>query len=227
MNDSSTASTSSGSEINIKYLIIGDLDTGKLITEFNANSSHNKKEANQIFNKILKSSERRFDERNKITAKSDCYYFTMTKPNLLFLIYATGKYPERFVFKLIDEINEQKIPSMLNEETKELDPIGRQNLKALIDRYQDFNNLDKIAEIQNEVDSIKMNVKENISAMIKSADDVKSLGSKAQNLKQETQTYNETADELQRVTWWQNFKLWIILGAVVLILILIIFWIVC
>ena len=211
----------------IKYLLIGDSSTNKIITEFTAGNaqSKTKKEINQIFNKLCKSTNKKLDERNKITSKDENYYFTFTRPDLIFIILAQNDYPERYIFELIQKINEENIPTMVNDETRELNPSGRQALKQLIDVYQDPKNINRLSDIQSDVDSIKVDMKQNINKMVESVEDVNDLQNKSEALKMETSDYQKNAVEIKRITWWQNFKLWLILGGVVLILILLIIWI--
>ena len=212
----------------IKYLLIGDTSTSKTITEFSSGSSQpkTKKEINQIFNKLCRTQNKRIDERNKITSKNENYYFTFCNPDLLFLLLANNKYPERLVFELIKKINEDKIPSMVNDETRELNPSGRQALKQLIDVYQDPKNVNKISQIQSDVNSIKDDMKKNINKMVESVDNVKDLEQSAANLQLETKEYKDNSIEVRKLTWWQNFKMWIILGCVVIFLIILIILIV-
>lgn len=226
--ESSNSSSTNFAETPIKYLLLGDASTLKIITEFQTGStaSKTKKEINQIFSKICKSQNKKYDERNKITSKTQNYYFTITKPDLVFLVLAEQSYPERLIFQLIEAINELQIPLMINDETNELNPQGRQELKDLVDKYQDQRNFNKIAAIQNDVDNIKIDMKNNINKMVSSIADVKDLENKSDALKNLTEDYKKTSVEVRKVTWWQNFKMWIILGAVVLLLILIIIWVV-
>ena len=104
---------------------------------------------------------------------------------------------------------------MINEETKELNAQGRQDLKSLIDKYQD----NILNSIQNDVNDIKLDMKDNIKKMVESIEDTSVLEQSAENLRQESQNYKENAAALKKLTYWQNLKLWIILGGVVLFLI--------
>ena len=205
--------------INIKYLLLGDLDTSKIITEFSTNliEAKEKKNANQIFAKICKSNDRKFEERNKITTKDNCYYFTIQKPNILFIVYVDSAYPERFVFAMIDEIKNENILANVNEATKELDPLGRKQLKGIVDKYQDKDKLDKINEIQQDVNDIKVDVKDNINKMVQNIDDVNELQEKSDALKDASKDYHDNAQEVKQITWWQNFKIRIILILIILI----------
>ena len=212
----------------IKYLLIGDSSTNKIVTEFSSGNAQpkTKKEINQIFNKLCKTPNKKLDERNKITSKNENYYFTFCHPDLIYLVLVNNEYPERYVFELIQKINDEKIPTMVNDETRELNPSGRQALKQLIDVYQDPKNISKIADLQSDVNSIKVDMRKNINKMVESVDDVNQLQEKSAALKFESTEYKQNSVEVRRLTWWQNFKMWIILGGVVLLLIIILICIV-
>ena len=208
----------------IKYVLIGESTSIKIITEFTSGTpdTKTKKEINKIFNKVAKMPNKKFDERNKLAAKDENYYFTHIKPDLVFIILVNSSYPERYVFELISKIVEENIPTMVNDETRELNPEGRQALKDLVNKYQDIKNINKISAIQEDVDAIKVDMKKNINAMVKSVEDVDDLQNKSEQLKLESQDYKKNSVELRKITWWQNFKLWIIIGGIVLLLVAII-----
>ena len=208
----------------IKYVLIGDAAAVKIITEFSAGNidSKKKKEINRIFNKLAKLPNKKYDERNKITSKEENYYFMNVKPNYLFIILVNSQYPERYAFELISKIMEENIPTMINDETGELNPSGRQALKELVNKYQDIKSINKIAEIQSGVDSLKVDMKKNITKMVESVDNVNELQNKSEQLKLETEDYKKTSVEIRKLTWWQNCKLWVIIIGIVLLLVLII-----
>ena len=207
----------------IKYILIGDSSTLKKIAEYS--TTNNQKivsEIDKIFTKICKTAADKFDERNKITSKSQNYYFITVQPGITFLVLVSDSYPERLVVELIDKINEEKIPTMINEETKELNAQGRQALKNLVDKYQD----NIIDTIQNDVNDIKLDMKDNIKKMVDSVEDTAKLEQSAENLREESKTYKNTASEIRTLTLWQNIKIWIILFGVLALLIFIIILIV-
>ena len=152
------------------------------------------------------------------------YFFHLFFYLGIYIILAHNQYPERYVFELIQKINEENIPTMVNDETRELNPSGRQALKQLIDVYQDPKNINRLSDIQSDVDSIKVDMKQNINKMVENVEDVNDLQNKSEALKMETSDYKKNAVEIKQITWWQNFKLWLIIGGVVLLLILLIIW---
>jgi t-SNARE complex subunit (syntaxin) len=111
---------------------------------------------------------------------------------------------------------------MINDETRELNPTGRQALKDLVNKYQDIKNINKIAEIQEDVNALKVDMKKNINAMVKSVEDVEDLQNKSEQLKLESQDYKKNSVELRKLAWWQNFKLWLIIGGVILLVVAIV-----
>ena len=205
----------------IKFLLIGHISTGKKITEFSTKINKKKDEIDKIFTKICKTSAGKYEERNKITSKTENYYFITLKPGIVFLALVSNTYPERLVFELIDKINQEKIPTMINEETKELNAKGRQDLKTIIDSYQ--NNV--INEISKDINDIKLDMKDNIKKMVESIDDTSILEQSAENLRQESKNYRENANELKKLTFCQNFKMWFALGGIVVLLILLFYFI--
>ena len=207
----------------IKYVLIGESTSMKIITEFTSGTPNTKtkKEINKIFNKVAKMTNKKFDERNKLPSKDENYYFTHAKPDLVFIVLANSEYPERYVFELISKIVEENIPTMVNDETRELNPNGRQALKDLVNKYQDIKNINKIAEIQQDVNSLKVDMKKNINAMVNSLEDVEDLQNKSEQLKLESQDYKKNSVELRKLAWWQNCKLWIIIISILVALALI------
>ena len=203
----------------IKYFLIGDLDTNKAITEYSTNSfvAADKKSASQIFKKLCKTEERKFEERNIISAKENKYYFISYDPNILFLTFVDANYPERLIFQMFEEIRNEGVLSMINDSTKELNPNGRQKLKEIIEKYQERDKIDKIGQIQNDVNEVKVEVKKNIDKMVQNVEDVEKLEQRSNELKDASKEYQNNAKEIERVTWWQNFKLWIIIIVIVLV----------
>ena len=70
-------------------------------------------------------------------------------------------------------------------------------------------------------------MKKNITKMVESVEDVDDLQNKSEQLKLESQDYKKNSVELRKITWWQNFKLWIILIGVILVIVLIIILVTC
>ena len=204
----------------IQYILIGV--NNKIITEFSstANSSQIKKEINQIFAKICKTQSKKYNERNKISSKDLIYYFTLIKPDSLFIVLVKEEYPEEFVFELIDKINEEKITSMINEETGELNPQGRLELKNIVDIYQKKNVEENENENENDtISDVNKNDKE-----IKTKNN-KEISSNSTEEMEDLQIKNEvflSTDNKRKLDFLKNYKLWIYVAIVVLVILIIV-----
>ena len=210
----------------IQYLLIGDISTNKIITEFSStiNSSKIKKEINQIFSKICKNQTKKYNERNKITSKDTIYYYTLIKPNLIFITLVEDEYPEELVFELIDKINEEKITTMINEETQELNPNGRVELKNIIDSYQkknDENDKDKNdnINIDNKLIIEEKKISSENEMQSQNTDDIEDFQNKNDIF---LMTNKKRMWDFRYINFFKNYKVWIYMATIVLIILIIV-----
>ena len=211
----------------IQYLLIGDISTNKIITEYSStiNLAQIKKEINQIFAKSCKNQSKKYNERYKITSKDTIYYYTLVKPNFIFIILVEDEYSEELVFELIDKINEEKIITMINEETKELNPNGRVELKTILDVYQkkndEENNGDLIKDKETNNDSkLKIDDKKN------NENEVRNQAAEIEDLQTKNDVFLLTDKkrkwDLSRLAILRDYKVWIYMGIIVLVILFII-----
>ena len=203
----------------IKYLLLGDVVTNKIITEYSSTGDSNqiKKEINQIFAKICKSQIKKYNERNKITSKDSIYYYIIENPNLIFIILVDEEYPEDLVFELIDKIKKDEITKMINEETQELNPSGRVELKNIIDIYQK-KNLDQ-NENDNENKIIEVNSNNNVKGnQINMTENIEDLQTKTDEF---LLTDDKKKWSLKNLQIWKNYRTWLYLALIILIILII------
>ena len=207
---------------NIKYVLMGNVSNEKIMAEHIViKNSQVQTEAKQIFEKISKSGEKKVEERNKIEGSNGNYYFTITAPNIFYLVHTEHSYPERHVFAFVDQLNKDNIPLLINEKG-ELNSAGKQSLKNVVEKYQDVNNLSNISRLESDVRDIKLEMNQNIKKMVSNVEDTKNLDSKAGKIKDNADLFKKDAKKLERMTWWQNCKLTIIIGVIVVSVILVI-----
>ena len=209
----------------IKYLLIGNIDSNKIITEYSTTGEANKikSEINQIFKRISKIQTKKFNERNKITSKDSIYYYTIEKPNLIFIILVDEEYPEDLVFELIDKIQKKEITKMINEEIQELNSKGRVELKNIIDIYQK-KNLDGQNEKDNEDQILSINDIKNINEKEKEKE--QNITENIEDLQTKTDevllTYNKKKWNIKDAQIFKNYKTWLYLAIIVLIILILI-----
>ena len=201
----------------IKYLLIGNIDSNKIITEYSSTGDADKikSEINQIFKRISKIQTKKFNERNKITSKDSIYYYTIEKPNLIFIILVDEEYPEDLVFELIDKIQKKEITKMINEEIQELNSKGRVELKNIIDIFQK-KNLDGQNEKDNEDQILSINEKEKEQNITENIEDLQTKTDEV------LLTYNKKKWNIKDAKIFKNYKTWLYLAIIVLIILILI-----
>ena len=213
----------------IKYLLIGDVDTNKIMTEYSSTSNSNeiKKEINQIFSKVCKTQLKKYNERNKITSNDSIYYYIIEKPNIIFIILVDEDYPEEIVFELLEQIQKKEITKMLNEETKELNSEGRVELKNIIDGYQK-KNTDEDDSSNNKVtedNDLKENNNKNNLNIEKEKNNENNLTLNIDDLQTKNDEFlltdTKTKWSLKNLEIWKNYRTWLVLALIVLIIIII------
>lgn len=203
-------------KINLKYVLLGNVSNSQVVSEIVVvKDPQTQTEAKQIFEKLSKVGEKKIDAQNKIQGNKGNYFFTISSTNVFFLVLADSNYPPRFVYEMIDHINKDHIPLMVNDKG-ELNASGKQLLKGYVDKYQDLKGVSKIADVQGDVDEIKLEMQDNIRKMVKNVDDVNELGNKSNKIKDNAALFKNNATELKRTTWWQNCKLTIIIVVLVI-----------
>ena len=210
--------------MSIQYILIGNPDDIEEIGHYPERgvSKSIEKEAHQIFKKLSESGITTKDLRNKVDNRGKgYYYFTINSSNIFYLILGNNELREREAFELIDILQQENIPLLVDPKSGKLNSQGRQQLKELVENFvNDKSN--KIQGIQNEVDQVKDVMKNNIKKAYNSVEDVEKMEKKAEELRKGAEEYNQSAATLKRATCWSNFKWLIILIAVIVLLILII-----
>ena len=210
--------------MSIKYLLIGNPDDCEEIGHYpeRGASKTTAKEANKIFKKLSESGIQTKDLRNKVDNRGKgYYYFTINSKNIFYLILGDNNLKERDAFGLMDELQNENIPLMIDSKSGKLNLEGMKKLKEMVEDFEK-NKSNKIQGIQNEVDQVKDAMKNNIKNMYNNVEDVEIMEKKADELRVGAEEYNKSAVKLKRTTWWQNCKWWIILIAVIVLLIIII-----
>ena len=210
--------------MSIKYLLIGNPDDCEEIGHYpeRGASKTTAKEADKIFKKLSQSGIQTKDLRNKVDNRGNgYYYFTINSKNIFYLILGDKNLKERDAFALMEDLQNENIPKMIDSKSGKLNVEGREKLKEMVENFEK-NKSNKIQVIQNEVEQVKDITKTNIRKMYTNVENVEDMEKKAHQLRVGAEEYNKSATTLKRTTWWQNCKWWIILIVVIVLLIIII-----
>ena len=206
---------------NIKYIFVGNSQKCNEIGSYpNKASDVWVKDTTQIFDKYSKSTiGSKYEQRNRVVGQDGNYYFTITPNDVFYLVLASSDYPERHVFELIEEIQKENVPLLVDGEGK-LNKVGKQSLKTLVENYE--NPSSKIQNINKDMDDLKIEMKDNVRKVMSNVEDATALDQKAIKIKENANIYKKDAADLKRLTCWQNCKWTIILTILVVGILLVI-----
>lgn len=206
---------------NLKFIFLGNSQSLKEIGDYPVNAQENwVKESKSIFEKYCKSASMKYEQRNRVIGSEGNFYFTITPTNVFYLVLAKSDYPERQVFELIEEIQKENVP-LLVDEKGELNKIGKQSLKNLVEAYQNPSS-NKIAMVQSDLNDVKIEMRDNVKKVIGNLEDVQALDQRAARIKDGAKAFADDSNKLKRLTCWQNCKWTIILIVLVIGILLVI-----
>ena len=207
----------------IYYISIGDLITKRIIVDYFPYSKGNhqtfKDYARAIIDKLLNISIGP-NERYKETIEEDKKFNVTTdnKANISFMILTNINFPERYSYKLLMDLENKSISTINKHYINKivLDVLDRvENFKTfakdiqlymveLERKYRNIVENDKIGIIQQDVDSLKVDIKKNIDKMLTNIEMVSDLEEKSHELRDMAKEYKMGSKELKKASWRRN-----------------------
>lgn len=207
----------------LKFLYIAKAKEKKDIGEVSFNASSDWiKDSKKIFETYCSSGiDSKIDQRNKVKIKESTYsyYFTIIDNGIFYLAIASSSLSETEVFRLFDDISKEYIP-LLRDDKGKLNSIGYKKLNEVLKNFQ--KNESVIDQINNDMNEIKNDLKVNIKDIIVNIDDANHLKEQSEKISDSSKQFQKSAEKAKKMTCFQNFKWWIIIGIAIAVLILII-----
>lgn len=233
----------------IYYFLIANQTTQKEIVSItdNSGSGNTISDFNNIVSKakeILHSNEiQNKSKRNRMSLENHKIYYIITQSNTFYLaaVRKNSFYCEQelLIFELFEDIDNQMIYKLVDK-NGELTMVGRQNLKFLIEKYQDMKKDDssilkgpfgisietnesepksKILEVNSHINDITSGMKESVKNMISNVNEMQDLDNKSARIKDTSFKFHQESVNLERKIQWQNYKMKIIIGIVIALVI--------
>ena len=126
---------------------------------------------------------------------------------------------ERISFELLYNIQNK----IIKEDNKELNTVGKHQIKLVVDNFNDNNNgKEKIKQINNEINDAKKIIENYIKETIENFVKLSELEKKVEDIKLSAKEFEGNSKKLRKATWCSNFKWNIVLIFVIILLFLII-----
>jgi hypothetical protein len=198
----------------IKYVFIGNLNSKKIMCqETVTHFQTTEKDATQLFQRMSLLKDFKFNEHSKVPNKNGNYYFTTLLPNKFYLVLADSNISETVVFEMMEEIHKSSIIDNVDE-SGVIRVDGVRYLQNIISKYQNKKTL--IKDINNDINDIKIEMRNNVKAVVDNHDNLEGLQKQSEDIKHGSDLFKDNSNDLKKAACWQNWKLTIIITLVVL-----------
>ncbi|KAG6610014.1 Vesicle-associated membrane protein [Phytophthora cinnamomi] len=96
-------------------------------------------------------------------------------------------------------------------------------LKKQMETFSSDKGAEKLQALKKDLDNVKNNVQENIGKVLERGDKIELLVDKTDQLNSQSAAFAQSSKNLRRRLWWENVKMNIAIGAIVVIFLLLIF----
>ena len=94
--------------------------------------------------------------------------------------------------------------------------------QAILDKYSKPESFDKLAQAQNNVDGLKIDMQQNVNKLLEKQDDLNTLEEQTNELRGNAEAFDKNAKDLEREMFWRKIKYAAIIAAIIIAIILII-----
>lgn len=144
-------------------------------------------------------------------------------PVCLYLIITARDYQQRTAFKLLAELRREFDARFGNDiqtaRRSSLSRAAKDLLRGLCDKYNQIQNVDKVAAVSLQVDEVKGVMQNNIQSVLRNQENIETLLDQTDTMKNEATGFQRSAHRAKDKMWWKNVKLQIIIGVLVIIII--------
>jgi len=159
------------------------------------------------------------------------HYHILVDAGLIFLCMSDAEFAKRRAFSFLVDIKNLFV-SQFGEAWQtaialQFDNQFSRTLQRRSEYFTNDPNSDKITAIKNEVEAAKNIVTENIELLIDRGDKIELLVDKTNELTEGSYQFKDKARKMKIKFWWKNVKLWIILGALGVLVVFFIIWFSC
>lgn len=218
----------------IYYVAVSNLIDRKILVDyspkdFKVNNKKYKKDTREMIDKLIliaiNPNER---QTEKISSEQKIISIVDKNARWVFLSLISSSFPERIGYRMLNEL-ENKYLNNINELFLESlgnfnheDDSSQKHLKdniqltmvELLQKYNELGSVDKITEIQEEVDSTKVVMKDNINQMIVNLDNFEKLEGQTDLLKMRALEFKDNTKEVKKASAWGNKKMTIAVGGI-------------
>lgn len=147
-------------------------------------------------------------------------------PVCLYLVVSARDYQQRIAFKFLAEVKREFDAAFGNDVQSarhgSLSRSSRDLFRALCDKYNSPQNIDKVAAVNLQVEEAKGVMQNNIETVLRNQDNIETLLDQSDTMKNEATGFHRSANRAKDKMWWKNVKLQIVIVILILVIVAII-----
>ncbi|CAI5746523.1 unnamed protein product [Peronospora destructor] len=105
----------------------------------------------------------------------------------------------------------------------DMNPDFAFTLKNQMETFSSDKGAERMQDLKNDLDNVKSNVQENINKVLERGDKIELLVDKTDQLNSQSTAFAKSSTNLRRHLWWENVKMNIAIGALVVLILVFIF----
>lgn len=218
----------SGAADRVRYVAVARLADRLPIAAFAAGEARSAQKAllDKKLERVLGSGRVSEHTRLTITDREVGSIHYDTDPSCLYLVVCEPDYPQRTAFKFLAEVrtafSAKFADDVAGARHSSLSRSAKDTLRTLCEKYNSPANVDKVAAVSLQVEEVKGVMQNNIQNVLRNQENIETLLDQTHAMKNEANGFNRTAGRVKDKMWWQNFKMQLVIAALVAILLLII-----
>lgn len=215
---------------NIKFVAVGRASDGELAAAYVAQKGdYEVDKYHNACREVLGAPDFQYKvtpgSRYRMVGDLMAFNFTTDVQQRVYIVITVANYPERLVFPMINEL----IPQFKQEfgdraltcEKGALNKKVESMFSKLVKEYDDPSQKDKLSQVANKVEDVKLTMHSNIDSMLRNIDKSEQIETDTQRLQDQARLFDKQAATLKRREQWKNMRLSLIIGGIILLILII------
>lgn len=141
----------------------------------------------------------------------------------VYLIICSREYDQRVAFKFLEELKRDFLSRFSGDidsaRHSSLSRSANEAFQSLCQRYNNVENVDKVASVAMQVDEVKGVMQDNIQSVLRNQENIETLLDQTDTMKNEATGFQRSANRAKEKMWWKNVKLQIVIIVIVIVII--------
>mmetsp|Transcript_9628 Transcript_9628/g.14491 ORF Transcript_9628/g.14491 Transcript_9628/m.14491 type:complete len:232 (-) Transcript_9628:201-896(-) len=141
---------------------------------------------------------------------------------LIYILICKTSYPQRCAHTCLEELQRTFVAKAGDKartaKDRSLDKACGSLLQKICQKYDNLNEIDKLASVSLKVESVKLVMQDNVDMALQNCVKLESIEKAAEELQQQAGVFKRNAHELKKRMWWKNLKMKLIVGGVILVI---------